>query len=202
MDEPLVNKKFVQWTYGLDTKQARISIFKHIRDIPYAIIPKLRNPAVGPAGMLELNRGSCQPKHFLLVMLFNKLNLPTRYVTYPFKWNEQPMKYPDDLKKMTENLPLAYHLTSKAHIGGRWVLVDATHDLLLESAGFPVNKDWDGESDTLNAVTPKEEIIHNTLEERLSYESAQRAYYSEEEKKNYADFVDKLNLWLKEIRKQ
>lgn len=202
MEEAIITKKFEQWVKGLGENQARISIFSHIRDIPYAIVPKLRDPKVGPSGMLELNKGSCQPKHFLLAILFGKLNIPIKYVTYPFKWEEQPLKYNNELRKMAVGLPKAYHLACKAYIENKWVLTDATYDPVLKGEGFPVNESWDGVSNTKNAVITIEEVIHDSLEDRVSYESTQRGSYSEEEKVRYADFVERFNLWLENIRKR
>ncbi|MFA5270798.1 MAG: hypothetical protein WC412_00460 [Candidatus Omnitrophota bacterium] len=200
MEETIIANKFEQWVKGLDETQARISIFKHIRDIPYAIVPKLRDYKTGPSGMLELNKGSCQPKHFLLAMLFEKLNIPVKYVTYPFKWSEQPLKYTDELKKIVKHLPCTYHLASKAYIENKWVLADATYDLVLKGEGFPVTDDWDGVGNTKNAVLPITEIIHNNLEERVNYVSAENAKRSQAEEMLYSDFVITLNLWIENIR--
>ena len=202
MEEALVIKKFEHWVKGLSEKEARISIFNHIRDISYAIVPKLRDPKVGPGGMLELNKGSCQPKHFLLAILFSKLNIPIKYITYPFKWGEQPLKYTTELKTIVGNLPKAYHLACKAYIENKWILVDATYDSVLKKYGFPVNENWDGVNNTENAVITQEEVIHNSLEERVNYELSKRSLYSEEEKIRYTDFVEKFNLWLEDIRKR
>ncbi|MFA6282151.1 MAG: hypothetical protein WCY05_06605, partial [Candidatus Omnitrophota bacterium] len=156
---------------------------------------------IGPSGMLELNKGSCQPKHFLLAMLFGKLNIPVKYVTYPFKWQDQPLKYNDGLKNLASGLPKAYHLACKAYIEDKWVLVDATYDLVLKKEGFPVNENWDGMHDTKNAVVTQEEVIHDSLKERVDYEAFERSRYSEDEKNRYGAFVEKFNLWLENIRK-
>lgn len=202
MEERIITKKFEQWVRGLDERQARISIFNHIRDIPYAIVPELRDHKIGPSGILKLNKGSCQPKHFLLAILFAKLNIPIKYVTYPFKWAEQPLKYNDELKKLVNSLPKTFHLACKAYIENKWVLIDATYDLVLKNYGFPVTESWDGVSDTKNAVLPITEVVHNNLEERVNYVLEQNAQCSETEKTLYADFVAKLNLWLENIHKQ
>ncbi|MCK9604095.1 MAG: hypothetical protein M0R66_07045 [Candidatus Omnitrophica bacterium] len=202
MEEKIILEKFKQWAGNLSPEEARIAVFEHVRDIPYAIIPELRDPHRGPAGILEYNKGSCQPKHYLMGLLFTKLAIPIKYVTYPFKWGSEgrPVKYPDDLRSMFKGLPAAYHLALKAYIDGRWVLVDATYDPALKKADFPVNEKWDGKSDTLNAVTPQEEIIHNSVEERVSLETQRKSLQSDKEKAAYAEFVDRLNKWLVELR--
>lgn len=200
MKKDILAEEFSLWTKNLPAPKDRISIFEHIRDIPYAIIPELRDPQVGPAGLLELKQGSCQPKHFLLAIFFQKLNIPTKYVTYPFYWFKLNVKYPLAVKKILSQLPSAYHLACKVYLDGRWVLLDATYDPALKKAGFPVNLAWDGTSDTLNAVLPEEEIIHENLQERVDYERQKRSLYTEKEKIIYAGFVKELNQWLQQIR--
>ena len=201
MGEEIILQQFKSWTAGLSPKDARRSVFSHIRDIPYAIIPELRDPVRGPEGILRLNKGSCQPKHYLLFTLFNKLNLPVKLVTYSFKWADSAVRYPDELKKLIPQLPTTYHLACKACIENKWVLIDATYDLALKKVNFPVNEDWDGLSDTQNAVTPIEEIIHANAEERVSFESSKRALYTVKDKELYAEFIDKFNSWLEIVRK-
>lgn len=201
MNTIILDKKFSEWTKGLEAKEARISIFNHIRNIPYAIIPELRDPEVGTTGILDLNKGSCQPKHFLLAVFFDKLNIPVKYVSYSFKWQDQPLEFPDNFKEVLNSLPLSYHLACKAYIEYKWVSVDATYDPTLKTAGFPVTEEWNGLDDTKNAVIPVEEIIHESLEERVNYELAQKSRYTDEEKLLSGKFVEKLNSWLESIRK-
>lgn len=194
-------ERFNAWTKGLASKEARISVFEHIRDIPYEIIPRFRDPKIGPGGLLELGKGSCIPKHYLLGIFFAKLGIPVKYVTYPFYWNDCPIKFPPELKKIVKDLPKSYHLNCKAHIEGKWVSIDATYDLSLEKAGFPVTRDWDGLSDTKNAVVPQEEIIHDTVEERVNFEAGQKSLYTENDKVLSDEFVIKLNHWLQDLRR-
>jgi transglutaminase-like putative cysteine protease len=200
--EKIILEKFIEWTKDRDRKVAIISIFENIRDIPYAIIPELRDPNSGPAGLLNLRKGSCQPKHFLLAELFKKLNIPVKYATYPFYWDKQLIKYPDNLKKIVKELPSAYHLACKAYINDKWILVDATHDLALKKGGFTVNEKWDGISDTINAVKPYTEVLHETVKERVEYEARQKSLYTERQKTLYAEFVEKFNIWLENLRKR
>ena len=102
---------------------------------------------------------------------------------------------------MTKKLPPGNHLAVKALIDGRWVLVDATWDLPLKKAGFPVNEVWDGVSDTKNAVTPISELLNDTIEERVKYDTALRSRSSDEQMAAYAEFVEKLNTWLETLRR-
>lgn len=195
MAEQIILEKFNAWTKGLDDRQARLAVFVHIRDIPYYLVPQIEDPFLWAASILKEYRGSCSPKHYLLGLLFEKLSIPIKYVTYPFEWGKQNIKYPEDLKKLAQGLPAGNHLACKAYIRNRWVLVDATWDIALKKAGFPVNENWDGESDTLNAVAPFDEIIHASLAERLKYVKEKKSRLSEIEKATYAQFIEKFNAW-------
>jgi hypothetical protein len=200
MAEEIILEKFYQWTKKLSAKDARIAIFEHIRDIPYAIIPELRDPYHGPNKLLQINRGPCQAKHYLLGRFFVLLGIQVQYATHSFSWNSCGIKYPDTLKQIVKELPIAYHLACKALINDKWVLVDVTWDKPLKKAGFRVNETWDGESDTMNAVVPIEEVDHDSIAEKFRYEAKQRRGCSEKEKTSYTQFIDKFNAWLESIR--
>ncbi len=152
----LVNRKFAEWTDGLTTRQAMVSIFYHIRDIPYALVtdPGFHDPQRGGELLLAEGRGSCAPKHYLLAAMYRMLNVNVVYATFPFLWDDPAIRYPPSLRGLTRELPVAYHLACRVQIGCRWALVDATWDPPLGKAGFPVNVHWDGYSDTKCAVKP------------------------------------------------
>lgn len=152
----LANQKFREWTEGLDTRQSMIAIFSRIRDIPYALVPRSGHgdPDSLAETMLQQGRGSCAPKHYLLAVMYRRLNLNVVYATFPFRWSEQEIRYPPVLRDEAAGLPLAYHLACRVQIGCRWALVDTTWDPPLAPAGFPVNLHWDGIADTRCAVRP------------------------------------------------
>ncbi len=202
MEDNLLDEKFAEWTKSLSAKSARISIYHHIRDIPYMMVPELRDPKTGPSGLIRMNRGSCGPKHFLMALMMSELGLPVKYVTYLFNWNDPAVKFPPGLKRIVKNMPITAHLATKINIDGRWTLVDATYDLPLKKAGFPVNESWDGLSDTKNAVIPMEEVVHDSLQERLSFAGKRVGEYTDKERRAYAEFTKKLNYWLDELRRR
>jgi len=59
----LVNTTFLEWTDGPDVPRSRISIFEHIRDIPYSLAFPISDPKTAPEQILMLGKGSCRPKH-------------------------------------------------------------------------------------------------------------------------------------------
>jgi hypothetical protein len=189
------------WTRGLPPVEARISVFTHVRDIPYALSERKRDPEKAETEMLRVKKGSCSPKHFLLGGLFGAMGLDVKYATYPFRWADLAIKYPEKLLELAGRMPMEYHLACKVRIGPRWVLVDATWDSALAKAGFPVNTRWDGLSDTLNAVDALGEIMHDTPRERALYVAEKRKVMSPEEKKATVLFIRELNSWLENIQK-
>ncbi len=187
----ILDKKFGDWTKGKSPKEARIGIYEKIRDIPYAIIPELTGPQ-NYADILKVNQGSCTPKHFLLCDMYQKLGILILYVVYTFRWDELEVDYSPKLKNLAKDLPVNHHLACKADIEGKLVLLDATLDLALERLGLPVNRDWDGFSDTLLPIEPLDEEIYHPSEAKLMsplFDEKSLAFYKE------------LNLWLEEVRK-
>ena len=152
----IVDEKFKEWTKDLTPLQARINVFNHIRDIPYAIVPEIMDYR-GYPNILKTGKGSCSPKHFLLCEIYRRLGLQVLYVVYPHRWDkiaEIMGEYSDRLKDMALALPVSRHMACKVEIDGKLVLLDATFDLPLQKAGFPVNANWDGISNMNLPVTP------------------------------------------------
>lgn len=187
----IIEETFREWTRGRGTEEARINIYQRIRDIPYAVVPELIDPE-RYVQILMLNKGSCTPKHFLLCDMYQRLGMLVLYVIYPFRWDEVEIDYPPSLRKLAKAVPTSYHLACRVDIEGKLVLVDATLDQALERLGLPVNKEWDGRSDTLLPVKPSgEELLYHPSE-------ASRMQVPLDEKS--LAFYRELNLWLEEVR--
>lgn len=196
----LVDNAFREWIEENDPVKSRINIFEHVRDINYAVIPELRNFEKGLEDLLAGMRGSCTPKHFLMGRLFERLGLELKYVTYPFRWNDPDINYPAELRKASEKLPLEYHLALSVRFDGSFHIVDATWDLALANAGFPVNRKWDGYSDTRLAVKAEGELVHTSAFDREEYVRNRKAGWSDEQHARMGYFYDELNRWLEAVR--
>lgn len=196
----IVDSAFREWSEGKDSLAARISLFEHVRDIPYALIPHIRNYERGPSELLKGMRGSCTPKHFLLGLLFERLGLEIRYATFPFSWNDPDIRYPDELRELAAALPTEYHLAMRVLVDGQWRLVDATWDSPLAAAGFPVNESWDGVSDMLLAVKPIEEIENRDAQDREATVKARKSAWTDEDRAREKIFCERLNVWLASLR--
>ena len=188
----IIETTFRELTGRLDARAASIAIFNKIRDIPYAVIPEL-NDSERYIDILQLNKGSCAPKHLLLCTLFQKLGLEVLYIVYPFRWDEYESIYPPELKVLARRMRESYHIACKVEIEGEFVLVDATLDPDLESIGLPVNKDWDGVHDTLLPVQP-------CGEEQLYHPSEVHLMGIEKIPAESLQFYSLLNGWLEVVR--
>ena len=160
----IIDEKFNEWTKDRSQLDAKINIYRQIRDIPYAIVPELIG-FQNYADILTVGKGSCSPKHFLLCEMFQRLGLSVLFVVYPHRWDESEDllgEYSEKLKRWRKNMPISHHVACKVEIDGSLVLVDATLDLPLQKACWPVNIAWDGRSDTVLPITPcgKEELYH------------------------------------------
>ena len=96
----LVDEKFREWTAGLDVKDSMISIFQHIRDIPYSLAVPMTDPNTAPKQLLSLGRGYCGPKHYLLAEMYRRLGFDVVYATFPFLWNDPDLLYPRELHQL------------------------------------------------------------------------------------------------------
>jgi len=226
----LVNRKFREWTEGLDSRQAMISIFSHIRDIPYALVtdPVFHDSKKGPEFLLKQGRGSCAPKHFLLAAMYRMLNVDVAYATFPFLWGAQEIRFTPALRQVAVSLPVSYHLACRVQIGCRWILVDATWDPPLGKAGFPINLNWDGYAETecavkplnatarkINAGAPKDSCRDSGTREIVPREGEKNHWEAEDRQRFYDEkvrsrtpddirraswFYQDLNAWMERVR--
>nr|WP_319539541.1 hypothetical protein [uncultured Methanospirillum sp.] len=181
---------FTGWTRGLSPVEQRISIFSHIRDIPYAIVPEWLGTDDIIRMMITANRGWCGPKHQLLSWMFKRLGIEIRFTLIPFRWQDQKVGYPESMTRLLPLLPSSTHLCCTALLNGTWQLIDATWDPPLKNVGFPVNDPWEGISETTPAVIRLEPNA-------VSGSSSGSATHKERIK-----FVESLNDWLDEVRKE
>ncbi len=199
MDD-IVKRQLEEWSSGKDLRGAMIAVFEGVRDIPYEVVPHIRNSVEGPREILKYGRGSCTPKHFLLGQMFEALGVGVRYITFPFRWERGGLEYPNELRELARAVPTEYHHAIQAKAGDRWVYVDATWDLPLEKVGAPVNRDWDGMSDTRIAVDYDDEIVHASARERDEYVVRAKSAWTAEENAAAERFVTNLNAWLRQVR--
>lgn len=198
----LIERTLIEWTEGRSDREAIASVFAGIRDIPYYVDPGHFSVEKGPMRMLEDGRGSCFPKHCLLARMCAKLGLKAVNTLYGFYWNDQKVDHPDAIMPQENGLPVTYHLACRVFLDGKWVLLDATWDIALGNAGFPVNRTWDGKSDTMLAVIPlNEEHSSKNIDEIYAVLKKKFLSYSDIEKRVLGEFTGAFNRWLEKVRK-
>jgi len=189
-----IEKLFHELTEGKNGREARISVFERIRDIPYAIVPTLIS-AENYLEILNIGKGSCTPKHLLLADLYNKLGLTVLLAVYPFRWADIDIELPSRLEKQADSLPDDHHLACKVEIEGRLVLIDATVDTPLKILGLPVNETWDGKSDMSLPVNP-------SGDEQLYHPSEAECIHNVFIDDDHLVFFNSLNNWLSDLRQK
>ena len=139
-----------------DARPPLVSIYQWVRNIPYGS-KGIREPR----DVVAHNVGSCSGKHLLLRELLRAAGMRAEIVTMFTYFNEgMPVhdSFPDELRRLCREtrVPDFHHYVRVAD-GERRLRLDATwHDALIPY-GFPVNRDWRGEGDTVLAATPVRE---------------------------------------------
>lgn len=136
--------QFVQRaTCGVDGRAARCALFTAVRNLPYAT-----NGASDAVELVRMGRGNCLAKADLLLQGFQLLGYGARRVRWRYQLPEQPPEVA--LLPSRDDI----HTAVEVQLGGRWILVDATHDPPLVRGDFIVNT-WDGERPTAPAYQPQ-----------------------------------------------
>lgn len=201
MDQ-IINKLDLQDVLAENTKENRIHIFNAVRDIPYfANMNSISDPALFLNEINEHLRGSCTPKNYLLGELFKKLGLEVEFVSYPFHFSDCGINLPAQLEELAKDMPPFFHFGIKVFQDEKWILVDSTWDSALTRIGFPVNQDWNGCSETINAVRSEKEINHHqNFDDRISLVKQAVGEWSYSEKRKAVAFFTLLNHWLESER--
>ncbi len=164
----------------METERKKIvDLFKKVQALPYFILKRRDSRK-----LFELKVGCCAEKVIWLGNRFKEMNIPIKYYLIEFKWEDLPI--PEHIIKLRKG-DFGYHLALKAKVKNRWLWVDPTWDPKLEKGGFPVTKNWDGESDTKLAVEPINMKIFEPSDPSVL---------------ELEDFDISLNKYLEEIRKK
>jgi hypothetical protein len=153
MNDDPIRAAMDEWTRECDEVAARISLFEHVRDIPYCY-PASRDPRE----VLARGQGSCSGKHYLLGELFRRQGVSVRNMICTHRFNESPLPFPENMQELLrKNEVVDLHDYLQVLIDGEWVDIDATWERGLRDFGFPVTDDWDGRSSMLLTVIPDEQ---------------------------------------------
>ncbi len=193
MANDLLVETFRNWTSGCDALRARVTLFEHVRDIPYGY-PASRDPGE----VLRQGRGSCSGKHYLLGALFRLLDLPVRHIVCTHRFNESPLAFPAPMQQMLrKNEIVDLHDYLQIQLGGEWIDVDATWPRSLREFGFAVNEEWDGKRSMLLSVVPEDLAVAERDPERLKEELLSKL--TPRQRTLRKQFLDALNAWITDL---
>jgi len=146
-----------KWTNHQSFNEKIITLFEKVRDIPYGTIDS-RNPFE----VFNKNMGTCSGKHALLKGLYIELGLEVKDFIVMHTFNNLAIEYPRNLKKLlAQSTVLDPHNFLKIKRNNEWITVDVTWDQPLKKLGFPMNENWDGNSN-LNILVAAENEIFQT----------------------------------------
>ena len=156
-------------------------IFKKIRDIPYQIPLKTKEPDY-----------CCSGKHIALKKSLEKLGYQVRYRVCSFRWSD--LHLPEKLTGIPHENN-STHVYLEVYIDNKWKIVDATWDKGLSSF-FQINE-WDGKTDTRIAIPVLGSFSAKKSNEVMLSENEKTV---EADLKTNGSFYRELNKFLKSIR--
>jgi len=192
LNEEINNYLKLNGVLGLDEDEQLRDICKRVAEIPWGKGRTIEEVLV------TKKVGTCTGKHLLLQACFDELGIKYKPVVCTFRWEDQPIRYPDSLQKILKKREWEHgHNFVQVKADGKWVDVDVTWNSRLKPYGFKTFPlDWDGTTsfvgvdkvikrwDSVDINTKKKEIIDSL---------------SVEVKKMRKMFLDNLILWIKSI---
>lgn len=148
--------------------------FFALRDIPYGIYQSTDHPRTLDNHLnnfLAQGIGTCTPKHLLLGLICEKLNIQVEYLSYYFFWQNLKVEYPEKLHAVLCEMPAQLHTSLAVSLltndnGGKYG-IDCTWDHQLKTVGFPVNRlDNSPNNCNLGIIPHSIPIIHRTAEDK------------------------------------
>ena len=168
-------------------------VYHAVRKIPYGSTGE-RNPVK----VIANNLGSCSGKHILLRDLLREMGREAEVITMFTHFNRGIPSHPAmpaELRAMIAGREVCdFHHYVRVRMGEGWHKLDATwHDALI-SYGFPVNRDWNGESDTVLAATPIRE--YPAVEDLIAWKEQLITELTPEQRDLRAKFFTTLTEWM------
>jgi Transglutaminase-like superfamily len=180
-------------THLKDGDSAMAVLYHAVRKIPYGSIGERDAVKV-----IANNLGSCSGKHILLRDLLRETGHEAEIITIFTYFNRGVPSHPampEDLRKMIEDENICdFHHYVHARRGDRWLKLDATWHDALSPYGFPVNRDWRGQGDTVLAATPVRE--YPAVEDLATWKMDLLEQLDPEQRDERARFFRRLSAWI------
>jgi Transglutaminase-like superfamily. len=172
----------------------------HVADIYHAVrtIPYGSTGERDPVKVIANNLGSCSGKHILLRDLLREVGGEAEIITMFTYFNRGVPPHPsmrEDLRAMIDGEGVCdFHQYVRFRIRDRWLKLDATwHDALIPF-GFPVNRDWRGDRDTVLAASPLRE--YPAVEDLVAYKKQLLSQLTSEQQELRTKFFTRLTEWM------
>ncbi|WP_231591988.1 Tat pathway signal sequence [Yersinia massiliensis] len=140
--------------------------------------------------------GDCRHKTAAAERLLVSGGITAKRILVRFDWADLPI--PADILAILPQTQ-GFHDTVTFELNGKTFLFDATWDIALRGADFPVMSSWDGNSDTWSVTSrmPTQQTVQMPQPGQDIYSSNQMSWPQRD--KTMA-FNQALNSWLKDIR--
>jgi hypothetical protein len=171
----------------MDRIKQLITLFEKVQRIHYKV-SKFEEKEINE----RIKFGDCRHKSTLLYNLLKESGFEVKKVKIIFDWKDLPIPK-EILSHLKESSTIWDHDAISVRINNKWIKVDCTWDLPLKRVGFPITKNWDGVSNTLQVTKGKLEFY-----DADKYIKDKRIKIIKEEA--YA-FAEALNNWFETIRK-
>lgn len=168
-------------------------VYHAVRNIPYGSTGE-RNPVK----VIANNLGSCSGKHILLRDLLREVGWEAEVITMFTHFNRGIPSHPAmpaELRAMIDGEDVCdFHHYVRVRMSEGWRKLDATwHDALIPY-GFPVNRDWKGQSDTVLAATPIRE--YPAVEDLVAWKQQLLAQLTPQQREFRGKFFRRLTEWM------
>ncbi|EFE53636.1 Tat pathway signal sequence domain protein [Providencia rettgeri DSM 1131] len=169
----------------------RLGIFELVRRAPY----QLGSWNGDSMQLFQQGYGDCRHKAAAVNMLLNLGGVISKKEIVRFDWADLPI--PNEILSILPQTQ-SFHDTVIFDLDGKHLLLDATWDIDLANAGFPIMPYWDGNSSTWPVT------ISNEVTPMILPRSGQDIYTANQlkwpVKEKTIEFNKEMNIWLSKVR--
>ena len=128
--------------FDIPKNQQLIAVVKLVAEIPWG-----EGRTIDEV-LITRGFGTCQGKHLVLQTCFEKLEIEYRPVVCTFRWKDQSIKYPENVRKILAEGPWDHgHNFVQISANGNLIDVDVTYNSKLKPYGFKTfPQNWDGKT--------------------------------------------------------
>ncbi|AUU99593.1 hypothetical protein PUATCC27989T_05213 [Phytobacter ursingii] len=175
------------------TSEFRRAIFELVRRVPYKLGPWDGDTM----GLFQQGFGDCRHKASAAEALLVAGGIQAKKKLIKFDWASLPIP-PAILGILPQTQ--GFHDTVFFHLKNREMLFDATWDLALRGAGFPVMPSWDGKTSTWGVTSSQ----INTLQAVVLPSPGEDIYSANKmswpQREKTMEFNQAINAWFDELR--